>query len=496
MPNVVKAGIAVAVLGSLAYLWVSFGSDESEIQYTTEETAIGNIQNVVATSGTLKAVGTVDVGSQISGQISELFVDFNSEVKTGAVLARIDSRTYEGRVKQSEAALEIAKANVVQQQASLERSQADLEESNRLLERQQQLAKAGHVSQSDLDSLVNRQKAAQAQVTITKAQLGNAKASVVQAEASLFQANIDLERCTIFSPVDGVVINRQIELGQTVAASMSAPVLFTIAQDLREMQVEASIDEADIGKIKEQQQTTFTVEAFPERNFRGEIKQVRKAAVEVQNVVTYKVVISADNRDLSLLPGMTANIEVMTGQKESVLRVPNTALRFKPAGTETQEQDPRTAFMETRIQSMKQDLQLSEEQEQAIRKIFAEQMATMQRPSANSGPPVGFGGGFGPPPGGRRPDGPSGGMFNNEELRQILSEEQFAEFRRLGRENGNRRNGSDRPRPGQVWVLASNKQIEMRQIMVGLVGDEFSEVVAGNLRPGEKVITRARRSQN
>ena len=491
--TLVKAGIvAVVVIGAVLF-WTNRNGGEGEIEYTVEEADIGDILNLVATSGTLKAVGTVDVGSQISGQIAELFVDFNSEVKTGDVLARIDSRTYEGRVKQADASLEIAKANVVQQQASLERANADLDEANRVLERQKQLAAAGHVSQSELDSLINRQKAAAAQVTITKAQLGNAKASVVQAEASLFQARIDLERCTIFSPVDGVVINRQIELGQTVAASMSAPVLFTIAQDLREMQVEASIDEADIGKVKEDQPTTFTVEAFPERNFRGAVKQVRKAAVEVQNVVTYTVVISADNSQLNLLPGMTANIEIMTGQKESVLRVPNAALRFKPANTETAEQDPRLAFMESRLQTMKQDLQLSAEQEQAIRKIFEQQIASTPRPTNNGG---GFGGGFGPPPGGRRPDGPSGGgMFNNEELRKILSEEQYAEFRRQGRDSGNRRRNGDRPTAGQVWILKDNGDLEMRQIMVGLVGDEFSEVVVGNLKPGEKVITRARRAQ-
>jgi len=215
--------------------------------------------------------------------------------------------------------------------------------------------------------------------------------------------------------------------------------------------------------------------------------------VEVQNVVTYTVVISADNPNLNLLPGMTANIEIMTGQKESVLRVPNTALRFKPTGVEVKEQDPRMAFMETRIQEMKQQLQLSDEQEKAIRKIFEEQMATMPRPQ--SGPIVV--GGFGPPPGARRPDGPSGGgMFNNEAIREILSDEQFEEFRKQSREFGNRRrNDGDRPRPGQVWVYKDNGQLEMRSIMIGLAGDEFSEVVNGNLKPGEKVVTRARTVQ-
>lgn len=505
LSTLVKVFVPVVALAGLAFYFTNTGTEEGEVEYSTAEIEIGDIANLVATTGALKAVGTVDVGSQISGQISELFVDFNSEVKKGDLLARIDPRTYEGRLKQSEASLEISKANVVQQEASLTRAQADLDEANRLLKRQQQLAKDGHVSQSELDTLATRQKSAEAQLIIAKAQLGNAKANVIQSEASLFQARIDLERCTISSPVDGVVINRQIELGQTVAASMSAPVLFTIAQDLREMQVEASIDEADIGKVKEGQPTTFTVDAFPDRNFRGQIKQVRKAATEVQNVVTYTVVVSANNRNLDLLPGMTANIEITTGEKDSVVRVPNTALRFQPAGVEAAEPDnPFMAMMESRLQSMRQDLQLTDEQDKALRKIFEEQIATMtQRQNRGPGGPGGFGGGgfggggFGPPPGGRRPDGPSrGGMMNNEAIREILNEQQYEAFQKQNEQmGGRRRNDPDRPRPGQVWVLLGNGELEKRSLMVGLVGDEYTELVSGNLKPGEKVVTRARRIQ-
>lgn len=487
-----KFGIPLVLALLIGFYFFQSDKTENDVEYTTAEVDVGDIENLVATTGALKAVGTVDVGSQISGQISELFVDFNSEVKTGDLLAQIDPRTYEGRLKQAQASLEIAKANVVQQEASLVRAEADLAEANRLLERQQQLATSGHVSQSELDTLITRQKSAQAQLTINKAQVGNAKASVIQSEASLFQAQIDLERCTIRSPVDGVVINRQIELGQTVAASMSAPILFTIAQDLREMQVEASIDEADIGKVKEGQLTTFTVDAFPERNFRGEVKQVRKAATEVQNVVTYTVVVSAANRQLNLLPGMTANIEITTGAKESVIRVPNTALRFKPPGVEVEEPNPRMAFIENRIQQMTAELKLSPDQEKAIRTIFEEQMAAMQRPQNRSAAFSNFG-----PPGGRRGDGPSRqGMFNMDALREILNEEQFQNFRNQSRNFGRGgRQAADRPRPAQVWVLKDNNELEMRSILVGLAGDEFSEVVGGDLQPDETVVTRARRNQ-
>ncbi|GAB1270151.1 hypothetical protein NBRC116493_34050 [Aurantivibrio infirmus] len=488
---VLKVFAVILVVAGAGYYFFPATNPEGKLEYTTAEVSRGDIQNLVVTSGTVKAVGTVEIGSQISGQISELYVDFNSEVKKGDLLAQIDPRTYEGRVKQSEASLEIAKANVMQQDASLMRARADLGEAERLLERQKKLGQAGHISESEIDRLTTALESARAQVTISQAQVSNAKASVIQAEASLFQANIDLERCTIRSPVDGIVINRAIELGQTVAASMSAPILFTLAQDLSEMQVEASVDEADIGKIKMDQVATFTVDAFPDKKIEGKIKQVRKAANEVSNVVTYTVIISAENRDNSLLPGMTATVSVITGKKTNVLRVPNTALRFQPPGIERDDSNPRAAFMETRIQEMKQQLSLSAEQEKAIRKVFEDQMA--QFSGANRRAPGGFG-----PPGGRR-DGPSGGngggMFNNEEIQKILSEQQYQEFRRIAREGGSSRRqmGGERPKPGQLWLLLGKNELEKRPVLTGLAGDEFTEIVNADGLEGSTVVLRARR---
>lgn len=479
--------ITFVVLGA-AYFLLPGASKEGGLEYTTASITRGDIQNLVVTSGTVKAVGTVEIGSQISGQISELYVDFNSEVKKGDLLAQIDARTFEGRVKQSEASLEISKANVLQQNASLMRARADLGEAERLLKRQKKLGQAGHISESEIDRLSTALESARAQVTISQAQVSTAKASVSQSEASLFQAAIDLERCTIRSPVDGIVINRAIELGQTVAASMSAPILFTLAQDLREMQVEASVDEADIGKIKMGQLATFTVDAFPDKKIEGIIKQVRKAANEESNVVTYTVIISADNRDNSLLPGMTATVSVVTGKKEGVLRIPNTALRFQPPGVERSDSDPRGAFMDNRIQEMKQQLSLSDEQEKAIRKVFDERMAQFSGGSRR--PPGGFGS-----PGGRR-DGPSGGgLFNNEEIQKILSEQQYQEFRRIAREGGSARRqmGADRPKPGQLWLLLEKNKLEKSSILTGLVGDEFTELVGNDGLDGVAVVLRARR---
>lgn len=489
--KLIKVSVVVIVAVIIGFFITQRGGSADDIEYTTETITRGNIENLVVTTGTVKAVGTVEVGSQISGQISELYVDFNSEVKTGDLLAQIDPRTYEGRLKQSEAQLEIAKANVIQQQASLVRARADFSEAERLLERQQRLRQSGLISESEMDSANTAFQAAKSQVTIVEAQLANAEANITQAEASLFQARIDLERCTIRSPVDGVVINRSIELGQTVAASMSAPVLFTIAQDLREMQVEASVDEADIGKVEPEQPVTFTVEAFPDKTYRGWVKQVRKAATAEQNVVTYTVIVSADNRDNTLLPDMTATVEITTGKKDNVLRVPNTALRFRPPDEEREDVDPRMAFLENRIQMMKQQLDLSTEQENAIRTIFQERMANFS-PPGSGGPP----GGFRPPSSG---DGPSRrGMFDNQEIEEILSEEQYREFRRIAREGGNRRGGpgAGQPTPGEVWLMTANGKLEHHPVLTGLNGDEFSELINADQLDGASVVVRARRTQN
>lgn len=494
--SLIKWAIPAALVVGSAYFFWPKGSDE-KYEYTTEKVSRGSIQSLVSTSGTVKALGTVDVGSQISGQISELFVDFNSQVKQGDLLARIDSRTYDGRVKQAEAQVEIAKANIAQQEASVARAVASLGEAKRLFERQQELAKAGHVAESELDRLETAYHNAEAQVKIADAQLVLSKASLKQAQASLFQARIDLERCDIRSPVDGIVINRSIELGQTVAASLSAPVLFSIAQDLSEIQVEASVDEADIGKVAKDQPVTFYVEAFPERRYRGVIKQVRKAATEVQNVVTYTVIIGAQNRDQSLLPGMTATIEVITGEKENVLRVANTALRFKPKGYE-EEENPQQARLNQRVAEISRNLKLTKEQEAAIRKILEERFAQFNNNNRRQNGNNNFGGGFNNNFRSQG-DGPSGqqqNRFNEDAFREVLTEDQFREFRRLQQNNRGgwrRQNNEERPEPGAVWSLEAGGKLVRHELMLGLRGDEFTEVVSGDLQEDTKIITRSRR---
>ena len=290
----------------------------------------------------------VSVGTQVSGQIKELYVDFNSEVKAGQLIALIDPETFEYRVRSAQADLDstraqvlTAQANVASSNAQLSRAKLDLTEAQRDLERQQTLVDKQFVTQSVADkaralvgNLGESVKVAEAQMAVTNAQVKSAQASVAQRESSLAQARIDLARTKITSPVNGIVIKRSIEKGQTVAASLSSPELFVIAQNLQDMQVDASIDESDVGKIRTGQKATFTVDAFAGQTFEGEVRQVRKAAQTVANVVTYTAVIGFANNGGRLLPGMTANVRVITEARENVLKVANAALRMKIAGVE------------------------------------------------------------------------------------------------------------------------------------------------------------------
>ncbi|HVJ59974.1 MAG TPA: efflux RND transporter periplasmic adaptor subunit, partial [Burkholderiaceae bacterium] len=311
----VLVALLVAVGGAAAW-WGSRG-DEAP-RYRTARIERGPIIAVVAATGTLNPVTSVSVGTQVSGQIKELFADFNSPVKQGQLVARIDPETLQYRVRQAEADAEAARSAQGRARVSMLNAQRDLARSRELVEK-------NFVSSADLD-------AKQAGYDLAAADVKNATAIVAQREASLASARVDLARTEIRAPVDGVVIKRSVDVGQTVAASLQAPELFIIAKDLRDMQVETSIDEADVGRIRSGQRSTFTVDAFPGRTFNGEVKQVRKSALNSQNVVTYTVLVSAANPDGTLMPGMTANVRIVTDTRDSVLKVQNAALRFRPAG--------------------------------------------------------------------------------------------------------------------------------------------------------------------
>jgi HlyD family secretion protein len=333
-------------LGAGGWWWYEQRAAAEVPQLRTAKVERGRLVATVAASGTLAATVQVQVSSQVSGQIREVLADFNSEVKKGQLLARLDPETFEYRVRQAEADVEATRAQVGVQQATVAARQSDVsrvtinvDEARRDLARKTELVERNFISPAEADraravyrALEQDLVSARAQLELAQAQVRNARAVVQQREAQLASARVDLGRTQIRAPVDGVVIKRSIEPGQTVAVSLQAPELFLIAQNLRDMRVEVSIDEAEVSRVRVGQGTTFTVDAFPGRTFEGAVRQVRKASKSEQNVITYTAVVSAENEAQTLLPGMTANVRIVTDVREDALKVPNAALRFRPPG--------------------------------------------------------------------------------------------------------------------------------------------------------------------
>ena len=302
----------------VAGAWFAWRGRSEPVRYTTGSIDRGDVVEVVGATGTLEAVTTVQLGSQVSGTIKSLHADFNSTVKKGQVVARLDPSLFQARRGQAEANLLAAKANV-------DRAKATVEDMRQKYERARELAAQKLLPQSDLET-------AKANYDGAVAQLKAAEAAQSQAQANLNQADVDLSHTIITTPIDGVVISRNVDVGQTVAASFQAPILFLIANDLTRMRVNASIDEADVGRVHEGQEVTFHVDAFPEREFVGKVEQVRLNPTAVQNVVTYNTIVAVNNDDLLLRPGMTATVSVIVRKAEDALRVPAAALRFRPEG--------------------------------------------------------------------------------------------------------------------------------------------------------------------
>ena len=318
--------VAIAVI-----LFAAFGmSRKDKTQYFTSAADKGDIRQVVEATGTINAVTTVQVGSQVSGTIWKLFADFNSHVKKGQLIARIEPSLFEGAVGQAKADLANGQANLAAAKAAVAKARATQAQTKADYERAAGLARQGIFSQQQYDLAKANADAADAEVSATQAQVGQAAAQVQQKQAALEVADTNLQHTYIYAPIDGTVTNRAVDIGQTVAASFQAPVLFTIAQDLTKMQVYAATDESDIGQIKDGQKVTFRVDAFPRDTFTGIVTQVRMNPTTVQNVVTYNSIIDFDNPELKLFPGMTAYITIPVATAKGVLRVPNAALRYKP----------------------------------------------------------------------------------------------------------------------------------------------------------------------
>ena len=323
--------LILACLVTLAGLFVVFGLNRnSQVQHFTAKVERGEIHDVVEATGTINAVITVQVGSQVSGTIAKLNVDFNSRVHKGDVVALIDPALLNGALLQARADLENAKANLVAARANLEKAKASWVQTKADYDRTAGLFKDGILSQQQLDLAKANYDSANATVGAAAANVTQAEAQASQKDAAVTVAQTNLNYTVIRSPIDGTVVARNVDVGQTVAASLQAPTIFTIAQDLTKMLVYAKTDESDVGNIKVGKPVTFKVDAFPKETFRGKVSQVRMNATTVQNVVTYDTIIEFANPDLKVFPGMTAYVTIPVATVQNVVKLPNTALRYKP----------------------------------------------------------------------------------------------------------------------------------------------------------------------
>lgn len=470
-------GLPLAAAGA-GLLWMldPVGSGKAKLVYDTAIVGKGPIRKLVSTSGPVRALVTVSVGSQLSGLVEKLNADYNSEVKEGDVLATLDDRTFASRVAQAKADLLAAKAGLTNQEAALKKVQAVKDQAGRNLTRQKTLQLKGFAATATLETAARDVDVAEADIAVSAAQIESAKAAIVQREAALRQAEIDLERTKILAPINGTVISRTVDVGQTVAASLQAPELFKIAQDLRRISVEAQVNEADVGQVLEGNPVSFTVDAYPDRTFTGKVTQVRLAATELQNVVTYTVIIEASNDDRRLFPGMTANVQIAVAEMTDVLRVPNDALRFKVKG-ETEQGPSPSARMDRTIARLNNDLALTTAQEKTLRDELKKIMASRAGGSLNNQTDM----------------DPSAARQRmqatiEQTLQPMLTEEQKPLFDRWKR-------GRETTKAGSVYVMDQTGSPERRFVRLGVSDDQFTEISGGQLNEGERVVTKAREAQ-
>src|SRR5215813_7389653 len=523
--------LMVVLAAGLSGAWFYTQSRGSTPRFRTAKVERGPLTATVSATGTLNAVVTVLVGSQVSGQIKELFADFNSQVKRNQLIARIDPEKFEAAVAQSKAQVEMAKAAVLNQRALVEKNRADLANSHaalaaakaqtakaqvavvdtrRTLQRNQDLRRRGFIAQADEDTAqatydsavaqaesakaqeeaqASQIRSAEAQLRVVEAQLQSAIANVSQQEAGLRQAQVDLDHTEIRAPVDGIVVSRNVDVGQTVAASLQAPTLFTIAQDLTQMQVDTNVDEADIGRIRSGQRATFTVDSYRGETFSGTVIQIRQAPQMIQNVVTYDVVLSAQNRELKLRPGMTANVRLVVDKKSSVLKVPNAALRFRPAGVEAEASPPRSkaegaGWLEPGDRAgasdpisdrLVRELDLTDEQQRKLDPILRERQQKLAAAHA---------GGKTLAKAERRSQQQNIRDAAREKIVELLTKEQRARFEPSMVDQPSAR----RERSANVWVLGPDGEPKAVTVRLGLADANVTEILEGELREGQEVI--------
>lgn len=473
--------LPVALIAGAAAWFINLGQGtQSRLDYETVAVEKGTIRRLVSTSGPVRALVTVSVGSYLSGPVETVNADFNSEVKPGDVLATLDRRTFAAKVSEAEANLQAAHAALTNQKAALIRAEAVLKNAERTIERQRSLAEKRFASEQALDNAIRDRDVAEAEIEVAKAQIEAAQAQIVQRKAALESARVDLERSEIRSPISGTVISRSVDPGQTVASSFQAPELFKIAQDLSRIRIEAQVNEADVGSISEGNPVTFTVDAYPDRDFDGRVTQIRLASTEINNVVTYTVIIEAENEDRRLFPGMTANVRIESARRDSVLRVSNDALRFRPRGEAGAPDAPAAGGLDRAARALdrvKGELALTPEQTEKLKSeidaIIAETKASAQS------------GGFGP----AQFDASAFRMKLNMRIEQAIvptmSEEQRKTYERW-------KKGREGSRAATLWVPGQNGLPERRMARTGLSDDQFTEIVGGEVKEGDRVIVRVR----
>ena len=529
MKRVVSLVVVALLVGGAVWGYLYAQSRGSVTKFRTVRVERGPLTAAVSATGNLNAVITVQVGSQVSGQIKELLVDFNSIVKKNQVIARIDQDIFLAKVNQAKADVESAKAIVLNQEAQVERARADVEnaraayseskaqtakaqvavvDAKRDFDRKTELFARRLIARSDLDSsqaahdsaiaqvdsakaheqaLDSAIQSSTAQLRVAQAMLVSARAGVDQKTAGLKQAQVDLDHTTILAPVDGVVVSRQVDVGQTVAASLQAPILFTIAQDLTKMQVETSVDEADIGRLKLDDRASFTVDAFPGETFTGTVTQIRKAPQVVQNVVTYTVIVGVENPSGKLMPGMTANVKLVVAQKANALKIPNAALRFRPAGVDAPTPAGPVAggapgagggaasgappSVEQIRERLVKGLGLTEDQQKKLEPILnegREQLRSLQ----------------GLPDAERRPKAQKIREAQRARIREFLTDDQKVRYDEMTAIAGEVRSGT----AGRVWVIGPDGKPAPITLTLGLSDGASTEVLRGDVRDGQEVI--------
>jgi HlyD family secretion protein len=482
IPRFVVVAAVLALLGGGYWFWKGRGGPQEQ-RFRTAAVEQGDIRVAISATGTLSALSTVDVGSEVSGKVTEVLVDFNDPVRKGQVIARIDPSTFQAQIEQGDASIASARAALATAQATLRNAELDYGRKRELSERKL-------IARGDLDQALAARDQARAQVA-------QAEAQIRQQTASARNARLNLGRTEIVSPVDGVVLTRAVEPGQTVAASLQAPVLFKIAEDLVRMEIVLAVDESDIGQVKQGQPVSFTVDAFPDRRFRGEVSQVRLSATNTNNVITYPVVVAVDNSDQSLLPGLTANAEIEVSRRENVLKAPNAAMRFKPPvdPRATPEPPQRGGGMSEDLPKVAASLKLDAAQQAAFDEALAQMRERIAARAAAM--PEGRNGGsalFGRFPGGGPQGGGNPGGNASAEMRQRMLDRfsrQFGAFRDGLREDQRARwdqalNELVTARRAPVYVLVEGQP---KPIMVRVgASDGTSTEIEGDLKPGDEVV--------